>query len=256
MENVPLAASSPRFTKMTRALEKAGYTWTAAIVNAVQFGSTQSRQRLIFVASRVNRLSPPALPLPTHGEAGRYFHYGKGKMLRVSDDLTGLLGITPASLRTAKLLPTVFARTLGAMEIPRIEEALKGLPRLGTAKAKKIGHVPWTHSPKVLRRMERVPEGGRWRGGEEHFAQAYGRLHRKGLARTVTTFFPNAGSGRFWHPTSERTITLREAARLQGFPDEFLFPEENPSKSAVLIGNALDARLAEVSYQTIRECLE
>ena len=52
MENVPLAAISPEFDRMVRRLELAGYNWTAGIANAALYGSTQTRQRLIFIALR------------------------------------------------------------------------------------------------------------------------------------------------------------------------------------------------------------
>jgi DNA (cytosine-5)-methyltransferase 1 len=102
--------------------------------------------------------------------------------------------------------------------------------------------------------MRNVPEGGQWKGQKEYYSESYGRLHRKGLARTITRFFPNAGSGRFWHPVENRTLTLREAARIQGFPDSFRFLATG-MKDADLVGNALDARLAEIAYTSIREAL-
>ena len=104
--------------------------------------------------------------------------------------------------------------------------------------------------------MARVPEGGRWSGGEDHFSHSYGRLHRRGLARTVTTFFSNPGSGRFWHPTEERCLSVREAARLQGFPDSFRFPSDDAIRACGLVGNALDGVLAETSYGVIRDALD
>jgi DNA (cytosine-5)-methyltransferase 1 len=103
--------------------------------------------------------------------------------------------------------------------------------------------------------MGRVPEGGRWRGGADHFAHSYGRLHRRGLARTITTFLAYAGSGRFWHPTENRALTIREAARIQGFPDSYRFPV-NSKRTAALVGNALDYALASICYDTVRHALE
>ena len=50
MENVPLLATSSRFVAFTHLLERYGYQWTAAIVNAALYGSCQTRQRLVPVA--------------------------------------------------------------------------------------------------------------------------------------------------------------------------------------------------------------
>ena len=67
--------------------------------------------------------------------------------------------------------------------------------------------------------------------------QAYTRLHRRGLARTITTNFHNPGSGRFLHYQQHRTLTVREAARLQGFGDDFVFIGR-PGRQERLVGNA------------------
>jgi len=129
------------------------------------------------------------------------------------------------------------------------------LQEIHSVEARKLGHIPWAHTSKLLRRMGKVAEGNRWKGGFEHYSQSYGRLHRHGLARTITTAFPNAGSGRFWHPTENRTLTLREGARVQGFPDDFRFIEPY-SRAAWLVGNALDKALADLTFETIKRCLE
>jgi len=129
------------------------------------------------------------------------------------------------------------------------------LPTIGSLRATRVNHVAWKHSGGIRKRMANVPEGSRWSGGADHFSQAYGRLHRRGLSRTITGFFPNAGSGRFWHPVENRAITLREAARIQGFPDSFTFLAKD-RQNQHLVGNALDAALAGFTYGVIAECLE
>jgi hypothetical protein len=87
----------------------------------------------------------------------------------------------------------------------------------------------------MIKRMDSVPEGGRWSGGDEHFSQSYGRLHRRGFARTITSYFANPG--------------------IQGIEDSFRF-DIFPSKAAELVGNALDLAIAQVAYRAIRQSLE
>jgi site-specific DNA-cytosine methylase len=53
----------------------------------------------------------------------------------------------------------------------------------------------------------------------------------------------------------DRCLTLREAARIQGINDNFLFPGL-PSHSAVLVGNALDAALASAAAHAVIDVLE
>ncbi|MGD1088113.1 MAG: DNA cytosine methyltransferase [Verrucomicrobiota bacterium] len=52
--------------------------------------------------------------------------------------------------------------------------------------------------------------------------QAYARLHPQGIGFTITANFRNPGSGRFTHYRDNRSITVREAARLQSFDDRFI----------------------------------
>lgn len=254
LENVPLAAASVQFRRFTNRLEQAGYSWTAGIINAALRGSPQCRLRLILVAIRGDVGVAPAFPAPTHGAAGKYHSYRFGGMKSIASDRNSMLGIPASVYKFQDRLP-YWEADLGPKKIPRIGETLDGLPAIGTPKAVAVGHFQWAHKQGQLHRMARVPEGGRWKGGLDHYSQSYGRLHRLGLARTITTAFPNAGSGRFWHPTENRSLTLREAARIQGFPDSFTFLTPF-SRAAVLVGNAIDAYLANVTYQIVRLCIE
>ncbi len=253
MENVPLAGDDRRFTEFTTELEHAGYVWTAGIMNAALYGSTQCRYRLVLLALRSDVRLHPAIPEPTHGADQKYWHYGKCKLVRLDSDPVGVLGRAPALWRPS--LAEMEVNRRGALPIPTVGQVLDGLPPVRTRAARSIGHVPFKHSVQMRRRMRRVAEGARWSGGADHFSQAYGRLHRRGLARTITTHFNNPGSGRFWHPVEGRTLTPREAARLQGFDDAFTFRAPY-SVTARLIGNALDSAVATSIYEAIRAYLE
>jgi DNA (cytosine-5)-methyltransferase 1 len=255
MENVPLVATSSRFARFVRALEELDYSWTAAIANAALWGSCQSRQRIILVAARSDVGTEPRFPEATHGGKGLYFSYSRRDFCRLNDDLVGMLGRTPASQRTERVVPHHVGDRLGPQAIPTVGDVIGDLPEVGSTKAARLHHKRWAHKTAVLRRMGQICEGSRWSGGKDHYSQAYGRLHRKGLARTITGFFPNAGSGRFWHPCENRALTLREAARIQGFPDSFRFMK-NDSENCILVGNALDRALADLTFGMIKACLE
>jgi DNA (cytosine-5)-methyltransferase 1 len=254
MENVPLAAEGPQFSRLISRMERAGYVWTAGILNSALYGSTQTRQRLVYVAIRADVGSEPVLPHPTHGGSGLYYSYSSGRLETIATNPVAMLGRSPGTTRLSSQL-TFEENFVGPSPIPTVGATLAGLPRIGTREALALNHFPWAHTRGMLQRMTRVREGGRWRGGADHYSQSYGRLHRRGLARTITTFFPNAGSGRFWHPVHNRALTLREAARIQGFPDTFRFLPPF-SQAATLVGNALDASLAELTYACVRACLE
>ena len=76
------------------------------------------------------------------------------------------------------------------------------------------------------------------------YSAVYGRMRRDQPAPTITTGFLTPGRGRFVHPTRRRTLTPREAARLQGFPDTYRFfpaADRPPTRSqlAKWIGDAV-----------------
>jgi DNA (cytosine-5)-methyltransferase 1 len=253
MENVPLAVGARAFKDFTRMITSAGYYWTGGIVNSALYGSCQCRQRLLFVAIRKDAGSPPEIPLPTHGGRRRYFNYRTKGLAPIREARTTLLGVSPATLQVRDELPYREGE-IGNLNIPTIGQTFADLPEIGTIEARRLAHVAWAHTPNQRRRMGKLSEGGQASLSRNYYASSYGRLHREGLARTITGAFPNAGSGRFWHPTENRSITLREAARIQGFSDSFQFIEPF-SESAQLVGNALDAALANLTYKIIKKCL-
>lgn len=111
---------------------------------------------------------------------------------------------------------------------------------------------------------ENIPPGGNWRSipttipsarleqirvsfaaGEGSRSTYYGRLHPDRPAYTVNTYYNRPGNGCFLHydEQQQRTITHREAARLQGFPDSFVF-EGGQRAVCQQIGNAVPPLLA------------
>jgi DNA mismatch endonuclease (patch repair protein) len=92
------------------------------------------------------------------------------------------------------------------------------------------------------------------RFSDNYYSQAYARLHRNGLANTITTSFGNPGSGRFLHYRDLRSITAREAARLQSFPDKFVFDGDHVSQMRH-IGNAVPPLVARAFRDQIEQDL-
>jgi len=73
---------------------------------------------------------------------------------------------------------------------------------------------------------------------KSHYSGAYGRLTKDMVARTLTRWLFHPGSGRYGHPVDIRTITIREAARLQSFSDDFVF-EGSFVQASSQIGNSV-----------------
>lgn len=115
-------------------------------------------------------------------------------------------------------------------------------------------HIALVHSPIVVARYKLIPEGGRLPPPENlpkqirrsNFGNTYKRLHRK---RPALTMVP--GNNAFpVHPTLHRSLTPREAARLQSFPDSFVFAGDRRNQ-CILVGNAVPPDLAKVVGQAI-----
>ena len=73
------------------------------------------------------------------------------------------------------------------------------------------------------------------------------------VAPTITARFDSFTRGKFGHPVQDRTISLREGALLQTFPDDFMFVG-NKVDIARQIGNAVPPLMAEVIGTSIIEC--
>lgn len=86
------------------------------------------------------------------------------------------------------------------------------------------------------------------------FNDKYKRLDENDLSRTITAHIAKDGYG-FIHPRQARTLTIREAARLQTFPDDFRFSGP-PSAAFKQIGNAVPVRLGENIGQSVLSALE
>ncbi len=128
-----------------------------------------------------------------------------------------------------------------------------------------FNHRARSHSPAMLKKMAMIQEGGRNQElpddqrlradpEREYFSQAYGRLHRHGIAQTITTFFHNPGSGRFTHYRDLRALTVREAARFQSFDDDYIFIGKAEQQMRH-VGNAVPVLLSTALAQMCSEIL-
>ena len=155
----------------------------------------------------------------------------------------------------------------------------------GSEKVKLNGHKPWVpakivfkdvsrdddpndihmnHSPELVRVFESTPANGGSRRDscrtlpchENHngHKDPYGRIDPSKPGPTMTTACINPSKGRFVHPTLHHGITLRQAARFQGFPDTFDF-EGGLMAGGVQAGNAVPIPLGQAILHSIKETL-
>lgn len=86
-------------------------------------------------------------------------------------------------------------------------------------------------------------------------SDVYGRIDPSQPGPTMTTACINPSKGRFVHPTEHHGITVRQAARFQTFPDDFVF-EGGLMAAGEQIGNAVPVKLGEILLRTVAEGLQ
>jgi DNA (cytosine-5)-methyltransferase 1 len=136
-----------------------------------------------------------------------------------------------------------------------VRHAIEALAEPGSS-GDSVHDLPAKRAPHVLKLIRAIPKDGGSRSdlGPERqlpchrkcdgFKDVYGRMRWDDVSPTITSGCVNPSKGRFLHPEQDRAITLREAALLQGFSPDYVFPVAlGRYPLATLIGNAVPAPL-------------
>jgi DNA (cytosine-5)-methyltransferase 1 len=190
------------------------------IVDAVNYGVPQFRKRLILLCSRDNIVL--SIPTTTHVSPEEAEKTGKNRWLTVRDAFTGILKLSSGQKSKSDSMHR--ARKHSLLNIER----LKYIPKNGGSRKA---------LPEYLQLACHKNGVG--------FNDVYGRMDFSRPANTLTTGCTNFTKGRYIHPTANRAITPREAARLQTFPDDYKF-SGSYDQISIQIGNAVPVLLAEV----------
>lgn len=214
VENVPgiEKKGSAVFTRFLELLLRSGYRYEYQIVNAKDFGVPQNRRRLILLASR---LILPTLPVPTHG--ADLLPY-----VTVRDTIYGYPALEAGGVD--ENINNHRAANISALNMQRI----MATPHDGG------GRVDW---PAQLMLDCHV-------NGHVGHTDVYGRMSWDNVSPTLTSKCFSLSNGRFGHPEQNRAISLREAAALQSFPDDYIF-EGSLQEVGRQIGNAVPVLLAQ-----------
>lgn len=132
-----------------------------------------------------------------------------------------------------------------------VRDALNGLSKPNQARDR-LHRLGENRSKEVRELIALIPKNGGSRSDlprryqldchkrSDGFSDVYGRMAWDDVSPTITSGCHNPSKGRFLHPSQNRTITLREAAILQGFPRRYRFNVDHGKESiALMIGNAL-----------------
>lgn len=120
-------------------------------------------------------------------------------------------------------------------------------------------HIALNHSDIVIRRYELIPEGGKLPKPEElpadirrkNFGNTYTRLSREEVSSTIVP----GNNALPVHPTLNRSLTPREAARIQTFPDDFVFKGDRRSQ-CIQVGNAVPPLMAAKLAYCVKQYIE
>ncbi len=227
-----------------------GYSTDWRILNAAHFGVPQKRERFVLIGAREG--APVLFPPPTHYSNGKVIgHVDRERVDMPSKDLPVALTVEDAIGDLPELERGESASTYDSPALNSYQQARRGANTALTL------HKSSNHSDKMLRvircagdSINALPAGMVTSG----FSTSYSRLPSDGPSNTITVKFQSPASSRCIHPTQHRTITPREAARIQSFDDAFVFCGPLTSVASQ-IGNAVPPLLGTAIAQTIAPLL-
>jgi DNA (cytosine-5)-methyltransferase 1 len=254
MENVKglLLARNGHFKrKVIREFENLGYELTLITLLAADYGVPQLRERVFFLASKRGAIEPPA---PTHFDGGANVLPGiSGQPYVTLRDAIGDLpqpSATNAPLIYTSESQSAYQRMMRC-ESGSVENHVAKKPSAYAlniirqiAPGKGLRSLPLRYLPDRFKKMRRISTGEL----RKDCTTLYHRLTWDRPSYTITCYFTNVSAGAFTHPIEHRAITPREAARLQSFPDWFVFKGASVPRQ---IGNAVPPLLAEAVGKAI-----
>ena len=278
MENVPgmLSLDGGRFVnEIYNLFGRAGYLMKHMVLCAAHYGIPQERWRLFFIGTSQD--TDITFPFPTHiapvranFTASRGLTWlseltngnRQGSLFHGGAELEGFVPVRDAIDDLPALRLQEGEEEAGYAQPPRSEYQRN----LRTGSSKLFNHVAGALSKQNRERLSHIPPGGSWRDIPHHMLPAgmkrarrsdhtrrYGRIDPDGLSGTILTKCdPHWGS--FFHYEQDRALTVREAARLQSFPDNFRFLGSRVSQYTQ-VGNAVPPLLGEVLARHIRKTL-
>ncbi len=220
MENVPALANDRRAYEVLSELKSLGYFIDQRVLkvkDAASYGVPQRRKRMILVASRLGFVKEP----------GTVSNYST-----VADFIADL----PPPGNKGDVLHDYFP-----IRAKKTQKIIELIPKNGGSRTE----LPLEYW---------LPCHLKGKGG---YLDVYGRMAWGKVSPTITGGCTNPSKGRFIHPEQNRSITLREAALLQTFPDGYQFSLSGGRDfAALMIGNALPPMFIKAHANEIRQHIE
>lgn len=268
IENVPGLVSLGKGTVVEaiyKQLQAMGYKVDHKILFAGHYGIPQMRFRTIFIALRDG--GKIEFPEPTHdAQAVANFAGAKELCLKIHPLFSGGLKNQTSVWDAISDLPKLDSgQSIDDAEYSIEQQSeLQQILREGSEKI--YNHACAKLGKANLDRLKYIPQGGSWRdiphdmlpkglqrARRSDHTKRYGRLHPDALCSTILTKCdPHWGS--FFHPTQDRAISVREAARIQSFPDKYIFTG-NLTQQFEQVGNAVPPLMAKAIGEKIKQMI-
>ncbi len=216
VENVPglKGKGSDVLDNFKRMLEREGYQWDEKALYAKDYGVPQNRRRYVLIASR---LFEPKIPVATHGNKPDLLPYQT-----VRQAIQNYPAISAGEVH--ENIPNHRCANLSELLLKRI----KATPHDGGSR------TDWPED--LVLNCHKSFKG---------HTDVYGRMKWDEPSPTLTVKCFSLSNGRFGHPEQNRAISLREAAALQTFPDDYIF-HGSVQEIGRQIGNAVPVLLARI----------
>lgn len=236
MENVAELLSSEEFKRIGRRARKIGFLLSAEVLNTADYGVPQTRRRTIVFGWKTDGDFRPSFPPKrTHASPSSLLPGEPWRTVRdaIADLPASAIG---TEIGSGAPLNLHFGRNPTAVSLERYAAVPEGGNRFDLQRnAPKITPQCWI----------RKTSGG---------TDLFGRLWWDRPSVTIRTEFFKPEKGRYLHPTEDRPITHREAARLMGFPDTFHFCGSKV-EIARQIGNAVPPPFAGAIAKVVKSFL-
>jgi DNA (cytosine-5)-methyltransferase 1 len=211
-------------------ISKLGYAVEWRILRAEDYGVPQERRRVVFIANRVG--APILFPAIDYGDGLKPF-------TTIWDAIGDLPLLAVEAEAQYPIAPSTDFQMLMRHGNPKLANHYG--PKLGKINQERIRHIPqggsWRDIP-----FDLLPEGMKRAKRSDH-TKRYGRPRLTDLSCTILTKC-DIHWGAYIHPIENRAFTVREAARLQAFPDNFVF-YGSMTEQFVQIGNAVPPLMAK-----------
>ncbi len=258
MENVPgiLSMGNGKVVeKVFNLYKEIGYACKMETLLAAGYGVPQLRQRVFFIGTQGNSVSSLKIQKTNENNSEEKSDLGNNALpsyLTVQDAISDILSIEPFTKKRTDDMIKKYSHQPKTQYQKYLRKSSTGL----------YDHFAPNHSELVMKRISHINQGMnhsslpkeyQLKGG---YPNIYGRLHLNKPADTITG---NCGCvsapGRFIHPTQNRAISIREAARLQSFPDNYRFCGSMRDKYKQ-VGNAVPPLMAYAVAKSINRLLK